>query len=133
MRFTMRKMSTRRILMLALAVSVLAVFAGVLAARSFAAGNEIYCNACMVGAAPAVSTERWTFYDNGMVTAHYVDQQIYDYNANLGVTSCSLAANNVNVLTISCSPSTAHASSRCHILHGTGPDTAWCEAHYSGG
>lgn len=131
----MKKPRSRAVL-LALAVCGLAVIAGVLAVRAFAAGTEEYCAQCTLPSSgvPAVSSVRFTFDANSINTVHQDDMQIFNYNANLNVVSCPKAGwNTTQVINNPCSPTTSKADARCHLLDGTGPDTAVCEAHYTGG
>ena len=124
----MLKLSPRA-LVLTLAVVSLAVLAGVMAVRAFAS-TATYCNACTLKSSgvPAVSASRSTYSMNFIYTSGYADEQIYNYGD--GTTQCSAQSNHVTTLTIFCHPWSSTATARCHLIHGTGPETAFCEATY---
>jgi hypothetical protein len=120
-----------RAALLASAVCCLAVLAGVMAVRAFAAA-ETYCNQCTLGQVPAVSSVRWTYDLNemGLNTAAYLE--IYNYNSNLGIESCEdHSTDRANYIGQECMPTTPKADARCHLLHGDGPYVVnYCRANY---
>jgi hypothetical protein len=121
------KRPSQKAITLVVGVACLAVVAGVFAVRAFA-NTDYYCNGCTLGSTPAVSdSEPW--YDNEIYTgANNADEQIYMYNTGTGVQSCSAAADNVDYIDNPCSPPGGAATARCHLLHGTGPYSAICDA-----
>lgn len=124
-------MSKHRMVGLVLLAVGLAVIAGVMAVRAFA-GTAIYCNGCNLPSSgtPAVSASRSTYTNNYILTGGYADEQIYNYSSS-GVTECTAQSDDVDTLTIFCIPYSNPATARCHLLHGTGPETAECQADYS--
>jgi hypothetical protein len=123
-------MSKHRVAGLALIAVSLAAVAGVMAIRAFAS-TAVYCNGCTLGSGgvPAVSASHSTFSDNFILTSGYADEQIYNYSSS-GVTECSAQSDHVDTLTLFCTPWSNPATARCHLLHGTGPETAECQADY---
>jgi hypothetical protein len=119
-----------RPVLLMIAVLALAIGAGVMATRAFAA-SETYCNSCTLPAngVPAVSTSRSTWTGNSMSTNYYDDEEIFSYSSS-GVKSCDLAQNSVNALNVGCHPSVNPATQRCHVIHLTGPDVGVCRGSY---
>jgi hypothetical protein len=123
-------MSKHRMIGLVLVAAALAVAAAVMAVRAFAS-TAVYCNGCNLPSSgvPAVSGSHSTFSDNYILTSGYADEQIYDYSSS-GVTECTAQSDHVDTLTIFCTPYSNPATARCHVLHGTGPETADCQADY---
>lgn len=128
----MIKLSTRAIA-LALTASCLAVLAGIMAARAFA-GNEIYCNSCVLGSGgtPAQSSVRSNYSQNTMGASPAAYLQIYNYASNGGITSCEQhTSTKATGTVIPCRPTTPTADARCHQLHGTQSIIGQCNANYS--
>jgi hypothetical protein len=124
---------SRRLLLLAIATLCLAVAAGVMAVRAFASGDEVYCNSCSLPAngIPHVSSERWTFIQNSIAFTVNTHSEIQNYNANLNQTWCKVAFKGSTGGSNNCAPPTK-ADARCHMIDGYGPNTARCDAIYSG-
>jgi hypothetical protein len=123
-------MSKHRAVGLVLLAMSLAVIAGVMAVRAFAS-TAVYCNGCTLSSSgvPAVSASHSTWSDNYILTGGYADEQIYNYSSG-GFTECTAQSDHVDTLTIFCTPPYEPSTARCHLLHGTGPETAECQADY---
>ena len=115
---------------LALAVLVLAVVAGVLAAKAYATTNT-YCNGCKLGQVPAIGAAHRYNFNLLNSDPNYADPQIYYYNTNNGVMSCNAYGTHIRGISVDClPPGTSSATARCHFLNGTGPFITLCEADY---
>lgn len=126
----------RRMVVIGAVVCCLAVVAGVMAVRAFAAGVDVYCQSCTLhtNGVPASSGDRWTFQDNTLDSAvDILHFQIYMYNVNNNLVKCSLALDS-NFLYNPCAPPSGMKwQARCHTLQGDGPaDFVDCNASYSG-
>lgn len=124
-------MSKQRLAGLVLIAVSLAVIAGLMAARALAS-TATYCNGCTLktSGVPAVSASHSTWSMNYILTSGKADLQIYNYSDSGNHTECSAWSPSVDTLTIFCTPSYEPSTARCHTLHGTGPETAVCEADY---
>jgi len=94
--------------------------------------TETYCNVCLLrsNGVPASSSLRGNFVDNQISTVSKADLQIYAYYPATNYVSCSMAKDNVAFLYFGCLPASSQAEERCHLLHGTGPESAICKADY---
>lgn len=130
--------SPKRPWVLVASVCCLAVLAGVLAARAFAQNTDYYCSPCVLQSSgvPAVSADHVSFNFNVLTTAPWSSQsfweQVYYYSSSRNQQWCTVTTYGTTVSSSSCGTSGYLADARCHLVMGTGPATANCEADYSG-
>lgn len=123
--------------LLVASVCCLAVLAGVLAVRAFASTTDYYCAPCVLSSSgvPAVSDDHYTFDSNYMTTAPWSSldfwEQVYYYSGHLQKEWCNTTTFGTFARSSSCGTSGNLADARCHLVMGTGPATATCEAVYS--
>jgi hypothetical protein len=120
----------------------LAALAAVLAVRALAAGNDNYCNGCMLPSSgiPAVSqAHHYTFDYNELDTYPYEPfqnyfEEVYYYTVSTNTRWCVKEQLGTSVARADgCGTQGNLADARCHLTRGTGPAQADCSRTVSSG